>query len=95
MSVNSFFMSYSAIRKRNCGCYTIPFSGVGMEFFPLGVPPDLSGVVLHEAGFLAKNDWWSFPNVLGPFWRLYYNSRPGHKVVFRARSTNWTPGISC
>jgi len=88
-------MSYSAIRKRNCGCYTIPFSGVGMEFFPLGVPPDLSGVVLHEAGFLAKNDWWSFPNVLGPFWRLYYNSRPGHKVVFRARSTNWTPGISC
>jgi hypothetical protein len=50
-------MSYSALKKRNRGCYTQPFSGVGMEFFPLGVLPDQSGVVLHEAGFLAKNDF--------------------------------------
>jgi AraC family transcriptional regulator of arabinose operon len=76
-------MSYSALRKRNRGAYTMPFSGVGMEFFPLGVLPDQSGVVLHEAGFLAKNDWWNFPNALSPFWRLYYNSRPGHKIVFQ------------
>ncbi len=76
-------MSYSALRKRNRGCYRNPFSGVGMEFFPLGVLPDQSGVVLHEAGSLAENDWWNFPNTLSPFWRLYYNSRPGHKVVFQ------------
>jgi AraC-like DNA-binding protein len=75
-------VSYSAVRKRNRGAYTLPFSGVGMEFFPLGVLPDQSGVVLHETSFLPKNDWWNFPNVLSPFWRLYYNSRPGHKVVF-------------
>jgi AraC family transcriptional regulator of arabinose operon len=75
-------MSFSAVRKRNRGCYTLPFSGVGMEFCPLGVLPDQSGVVLHETSFVAKNDWWNFPNVLSPFWRLYYNSRPGHKVVF-------------
>jgi AraC-like DNA-binding protein len=75
-------MSYSALKRRNRGAYTLPFSGVGMEFFPLGVLPDQSGVVLHEAGYLAENDWWNFPNALSPFWRLYYNNRPGHKVIF-------------
>jgi len=54
-----------------------------MEFFPLGVLPDQSGVVLHEAGFLAKNGWWNFPNVLSPFWRLYFDSQPGYKVLFQ------------
>lgn len=75
-------MSDSALRLRNRGAYTNPFSGVGVEFFPLGVPPDHSGFVLHEAAYLPKNDWWNFPNVLSPFWRLYYNGRRGHKVVF-------------
>ena len=75
-------MSYSALRQRNRGCYTNPFSGVVMEFLPIGVLPDQSGVVLHETGFLANNDWWNFPNTLSPFWRLYFNSRPGHRVVF-------------
>jgi AraC family transcriptional regulator, arabinose operon regulatory protein len=53
-----------------------------MEFFPLGTLPDQSGVLLHETGYLARNDWWVFPNTLSPFWRLYFNARPGHKVVF-------------
>lgn len=53
-----------------------------MEFFPLGLPPDQSGLLLHEAGYLSRNDWWNFPNTLSPFWRLYYNSRPGHKIIF-------------
>lgn len=75
-------MSLSALRRRNHGCYTTPFSGVGMEFFPLGMMPDQSGLLLHEAGYLARNDWWNYPKTLSPFWRLYYNDRPGHKVVF-------------
>jgi AraC family transcriptional regulator, arabinose operon regulatory protein len=53
-----------------------------MEFFPVGVIPDQSGVLLHETGYLARNNWWNFPNTLSPFWRLYYNDRRGHKVVF-------------
>jgi len=53
-----------------------------MEFFPLGMLPDQSGLLLHESGYLARNDWWNFPNTLSPFWRLYYNAQPGHKVVF-------------
>ena len=91
MSDSVFLVSYSALRKRNRGSYTNPFSGVGMEFLPLGVLPDQSGVVLHEVGFLAKNDWWNFPNVFSPFWRFFYNTRPGHKVVFRDAEYELTP----
>ena len=78
-------MSDSALRLRNRGAYSKPFSGVGVEFFPLGVPPDHSGLVLYEAGYLPANDWWNFPNVLSPFWRLYYNARKGHRVIFPER----------
>ncbi len=53
-----------------------------MEFFPLGVTPDHSGLVLHESGYLERNDWWVFPHTFSPFWRLYYNRQPGHRVIF-------------
>lgn len=84
-------MSVSTLRKRNRGAYGSPFSGVGLEFYPLGVAPDNSGVVLHEVGFLPRNDWWVFPNVFSPFWRLYYNFRAGHKVIFPDREIPITP----
>src|ERR1039457_5586293 len=84
-------MSDSALRVKSRGAYSSPFSGVGVEFFPLGVLPDHSGFVLHEAGFLPRNDWWDFPNVLSPFWRLYYNFRKGHKVIFADREIELTP----
>jgi AraC family transcriptional regulator, arabinose operon regulatory protein len=84
-------VSDSALRLRNRGAYASPFSGVGVEFFPLGVPPDHSGFVLHEAGYLPRNDWWDFPNVLSPFWRLYYNFQRGHKVIFADREVELTP----
>ena len=84
-------MSKSALQKHNRGAYQQPFSGVGIEFYPLGVPPDHSGIVLHEAGFLARNDWWNFPDVLSPFWRLYYNFDPGHLVIFGGREIPLTP----
>jgi AraC-like DNA-binding protein len=53
-----------------------------MEFFPLGLLPGRSGVAVHEIGYLRRNDWWLFPNTLSPFWRLYFNFRRGHKVIF-------------
>ncbi len=84
-------MSCSALRRRNRGAYSSPFSGVGMEFFPLGVLPDQSGVVLHEAGYVPKNDYWAFPNTLSPFWRLYFNGLPGHKVLFPGAEYPLTP----
>jgi len=86
------FVSFTALRIRNRGSYSSPFSGVGMEFFPPGLPPDQSGVLLHESGYLARNDWWNFPNTLSPFWRLYYNARPGHKAVFPYGEYELEPG---
>ena len=62
-----------------------------MEFFPVGVPSDQSGVLLHETGYLPRNDWWVFPNTLSPFWRLYYNNQPGHQVVFPDAEFNLDP----
>lgn len=84
-------MSDSALHQRNRGAYSSPFSGVGVEFFPLGVPADHAGFVLHEVGYLASNDWWNFANVLSPFWRLYYNGRSGHRVVFPHGEIELTP----
>ncbi|NLH73232.1 MAG: helix-turn-helix transcriptional regulator [Verrucomicrobia bacterium] len=84
-------MSSLALRHRNRGAYSSPFSGVGVQFFPLGVLPDQSWLVLHEVGYLVANAHWNFPNVLSPFWRLYYNSAPGHKIVFAHGEFPLTP----
>ena len=78
-------MSDSTSDWASMGAYGSPFSGNGMEFFPLGVPLDHSGVVLHESGYMAARPCWNYPNVLSPFWRLYYDLKPGHKVVFAHR----------
>ena len=64
------------------GAYEHPFSGLGLEFDPLGVQADRSGLVLHETGFDPANHDWNFPSVLSPFWRVYYNTERSHCVVF-------------
>jgi AraC family transcriptional regulator of arabinose operon len=84
-------MSDSALRLRNRGAYSCPFSGVGEEYFPLGIPCDHAGFVVHEVGYLPCNDWWNFSKVLSPFWRLYYNFRKGHKVIFADNEIELTP----
>ena len=91
MPNNGFRVSDSARRARNRGAYSNPYSGVGEEFFPLGVPPDHSGFTLHEAGYDPANEDWDFPSVLSPFWRLYYNARAGHRVLFGGRAIELTP----
>jgi AraC-like DNA-binding protein len=75
-------MSLSKDDWAKMGAYSSPFSSNGMEFFPLGVLPDHSGFVLHESGFMSKRPHWNYPNVMSPFWRLYYDPQRGHKVVF-------------
>jgi AraC family transcriptional regulator, arabinose operon regulatory protein len=75
----------STTNRRNTGGYSSPFSGVGMEFFPLGPAPGLSGVVIHEVGHLVRNTRWNFPSMFSPYWRLIYDWRPGHKLVFPNR----------
>jgi AraC family transcriptional regulator, arabinose operon regulatory protein len=91
MPENGFRVSDSALRSRNRGAYSSPYSGVGEEFFPLGVLPDHAGFTLHEAGHDPQNHSWDFPSVLSPFWRLYFNTQPGHRVVFGDRSIELAP----
>jgi len=64
------------------GAYASPFSGQGVEFEPLGGQPADSGFALHEAGFLPRRPHWNYQNVFSPFWRLYCDLQPGHRLVF-------------
>jgi AraC-like DNA-binding protein len=73
------------------GAYGSPFSGTGMEFLPLGVEPPDVGLLLHEVGYLPRRPHWNYRNVFSPFWRLYYDLQPGHRVVFQNREVTLGP----
>jgi AraC family transcriptional regulator, arabinose operon regulatory protein len=83
-------MSYSTRGHTNVGAYGQPFSGVGVEFDPLGALPDRTGVTLHECGYLPDNADWNYPSVFSPFWRLYHNRKPGHCILFGDEMTELT-----
>ena len=84
-------MHYSIRGHENRGAYEQPFSGVGIEFDPLGVQPGPTGLTLHESGFLRENQDWNYPGVFSPFWRLYHNGQRGHCVLFGDEETELTP----
>lgn len=91
MPENGIRVSDSARRPRKRPGYTDPHAGTGVEFFPLGTSPDHSGLTLYEAGYRPENEDWIFPGVFSSFWRLYFNFRPGHRVVFDDRPFELTP----
>ncbi|MCX6928473.1 MAG: hypothetical protein NT154_35485, partial [Verrucomicrobia bacterium] len=84
-------VSNPAQRRLDGGGSNTAFSGSGMEFYPLGLEPDMSGVVLHEAGHLLRNAHWTYLNVYNPYWRLIYDWRPGHKILLRDREISLGP----
>jgi len=84
-------VSFFDLKKLNQGSYDQPRSGVGIEYAPLGPPVTAEQVLIHEIGFLARNDWWIFPNTVSPFWRLYYNAKSGHRVVFNDQTIELAP----
>lgn len=84
-------MSDSALKHINVGAYERPFSGVGIEYYPLGTDFDHTGFLIHEVGFLPQSKNWNFPSVFSPFWRLYYNFRRGHCVCFNDTFYELTP----
>ena len=85
------FVSDSIPSRVNLGAYDRPFSGVGIEYDPLGVKPGRTGITLHEAGYLPANNRWNFPAVFSPFWRFYYNGARGHCMLFGERMVELTP----
>jgi len=91
MSGTINFVSDSIHSRVNRGAYDRPFSGVGIEYDPLGVQPGRTGITLHEAGYLPANDRWNFPAVFSPFWRFYYNHSWGHCMIFGERMVELTP----
>ncbi len=91
MSATVKVMSDPIKGRINRGAYGRPFSGVGIEFDPLGVKPGRTGITLHESGFIPANAEWNFPSVFSPFWRLYYNAKRGHCVLFGERMVELTP----
>jgi AraC family transcriptional regulator of arabinose operon len=80
-------------KRQNIGAYDQPYSGVGMEFAPLGIPSGETGIVLHETGFLAENRSWNFPNVYSPFWRVTYDYKAGHALRFGDRTVTLDPSL--
>ncbi|MDF7826172.1 AraC family transcriptional regulator [Pontiellaceae bacterium B12227] len=80
-----------SVNIANSGAYENPYSGNGIEFTPLGISPSAETPVLHEAGSVPNNSCWNFPNVLSPFWRLYYNFEPGHHVELSGKKYDLTP----
>ena len=87
------YVSDSIIERVNTGAYEQPFSGVGVEFDPLGLNPDRQGVTLHETGYIVDNARWNFPGVFSPFWRLHYNESRGHCMLFGDRMVELVPGV--
>ena len=85
-------MSNRINTRGNRGSYDWPFSGVGIEFDPLGIKPGRSGITLHETGFLEASSRWNFPGVFSPFWRFYHNAARGHCVIFGERIVELVPG---
>ncbi|GEM_PF-646906 len=92
MSSRIKLVSNSIPERFNVGAYDRPFSGVGIEFDPLGVKPGRSGITLHETGYLPANSRWNFPAVFSPFWRLYHNSARGHCMLFGEQMVELLPG---
>ncbi len=93
ISASIKYVSDPINERVNRGAYDRPFSGVGIEFEPLGIKPDRSGLSLHETGFLEANSHWDFPGVFSPFWRFYYNASRGHCVLFGERMVELLPGF--
>jgi len=71
--------------------YDQPFTGKGIEYDPLGVPPGRTGFTLHETGFLAANTNWNYTGVYSPFWRLHYNWNSGHILHAGGRQVELAP----
>ncbi len=92
MSVTISCVSNSRVPRINVGAYDRPFSGVGIEFDPLGIQPGRSGITLHETGFNPAQLDWNFPAVFSPFWRFYYNADRGHCVLYSDGAVELEPG---
>ena len=76
----------------------VPRPAAGSVHVPGGWPLDDPGsparcepLTLRCCGFLAHNRRWNHPQIFSPFWRLYYNFAPGHRIRHAGRTISLTP----
>lgn len=73
------------------GGYREPVTGAGLRLGGL----DAEGVFsfhLHEAGCMSFSTEWDYAQVRSPFWRLYWNDRPGAWISCSGRRLELGPG---
>jgi AraC-like DNA-binding protein len=71
--------------------YSNPLTGLGIHLHDeasLGLPL----LRLEECGFAPRGVPWNFDDVLSPFWRLYWNGRPGSHLRVGTRRYPLGPG---
>lgn len=68
------------MKKNNDPCSTA-FSGLGIEHAPLIADKNACSLVLHEWGYLPACVGWNFESVFTPVWKLYYNTKAGHRMT--------------
>jgi AraC family transcriptional regulator of arabinose operon len=73
------------------GAYANPFSNQGVEFEPVCGQGAASDLALHETGFISRRPHWNYQKVFSPFWRLYYDLEPGHRVIFPQKELTLGP----
>jgi AraC family transcriptional regulator, arabinose operon regulatory protein len=73
------------------GAYANPFSNQGVEFEPVCGQHAATDLALHETGFISRRPHWNYQKVFSPFWRLYYDLEPGHRVIFREKAITLGP----
>ena len=66
-------------------------TGLLIVFDPLWANLPERGLLLHECGYLELCDNWNFASVFSPFWRLYWNSKPGFSMDFSGQLVDLTP----
>jgi AraC-like DNA-binding protein len=66
-------------------------TGLLIVFDPLWANLPERGLLLHECGYLELCHNWNFASVFSPFWRLYWNSKPGFSMDFSGKLVDLTP----
>lgn len=91
MSYRTIVVSYSFNCATRAEAAERSTSGLLIVFDPLWVNLPDRGLLLHECGYLELCDNWNFASVFSPFWRLYWNSKPGFFIDFSGQIIDLTP----
>jgi AraC family transcriptional regulator of arabinose operon len=67
--------------------YTTP----GAWTSPRIATADWTPFLIHESGYQPRLEDWNHQGVDSPFWRFYYNPKPGCHLLFQGRKIPLEP----